>query len=104
MMTLVNHVLIKKASKRVLDKMKAYKAELLPGGKLWNPDPDTRKALEKVRPTNDLCERILGLNDWIQKRTPNISQQKVSGMVEVLKKTQPCPGSGSRTQISRTKQ
>ena len=77
--------LIKKASERMLDKIKTYKAEQLPGGKLWNPDPDTRKALAKIQPTNDLCEGILGLNDWLQKRTPNFSQRTVSGMVEVMK-------------------
>ena len=77
--------LIKKASERMLDKLKNYKAEQLPGGKLWNPDTDTRKALAKIQPTNDLCEGILGLNDWLQKRTPNFSQRTVSGMVEVLK-------------------
>ena len=48
-------------------------------------DTDTRKALAKIQPTNDLCEGILGLNDWLQKRTPNFSQRTVSGMVEVLK-------------------
>ena len=77
--------LIKKASERMLDKLKNYKAEQLPGGKLWNPDTDTRKALAKIQPTNDLCEGILGLNDWLQKRTANFSQRTVSGMVEVLK-------------------
>ena len=70
----------------MLDKLKTYKAEQLPGGKLWNPDQATRKALAKIQPTNDLCEGILGLNDWIQKRTPNFNQRTVSGMVEVLKK------------------
>ena len=69
----------------MLNKIKTYKAEQLPGGKLWNPDPDTRKALAKIQPTNDLCEGILGLNDWLQKRTPNFSQLTVSGMVEVMK-------------------
>ena len=69
----------------MLDKIKTYKAEQLPGGKLWNPDPDTRKALAKIQPTNDLCEGIFGLNDWLQNRTPNFSQLTVSGMVEVMK-------------------
>ena len=90
--------LIKKASERMLDKLKTYKAEQLPGGKLWNPDQATRKALANTQPTNDLCEGILGLNDWIQKHIPNFNQRTVSGMVEVLK-TPPCPGSGNRTEI-----
>ena len=38
-----------------------------------------------VGPTNDLCEGILGLNDWLQKVTPNLSQRTVTTMVEVLR-------------------
>ena len=77
--------LIKKASQCMLDKLKAYKAEQLPGGKLWKPNQAVCNALGNIEPTNDLCEGILGLNDWIQKRTPNFSQRTVSAMVEVLK-------------------
>lgn len=44
----------------------------------------TCKALQSIQPTNDLCEGILGLNDWLQKQTPNFSQSTVSGMVEIL--------------------
>ncbi len=76
---------MKQASNYMLDKIRIYKAEQLPGGKLWNPSTDTRKALENIQPTSDLCEGILGLNDWLRKRTPNFSQWTVSGMVEVLK-------------------
>ena len=39
-------------------------------------------ALAKIQPTNDICEGILGLNDWIQKHTPNFNHRIVSGMVE----------------------
>lgn len=52
---------------------------------MWNPSAETRKALDRIPPTNDLCEGILGLNDWIQKRTPNMGQRTVSGMLEILK-------------------
>ena len=44
-----------------------------------------KKALADVGPTNDLCEGILGLNDWLQKVTPNLTQRTVSTMVEVLR-------------------
>lgn len=40
---------------------------------------------DRMKKDNDLCEGILGLNDWLQKVTPNLSQQTVSTKVEVLR-------------------
>ncbi len=30
-----------------------------------NPDPDIKNVLSNIKPTNDLCESILGLNDYL---------------------------------------
>ncbi len=67
------------------EKTRSYKSDQLPGGKLWTPSAVMKKALADIDPTNDLCESIIGLNDWLQKGTPNFSQRTVSTMVEVLR-------------------
>ena len=77
--------LVERAAKYMAEKLRLYKADQLPGGRLWFPCDAVKKALAHVEPTNDLCEGILGLNDWLQKVTPNLSQRTVSTMVEVLR-------------------
>ena len=69
--------MVKGAAATMAAKVESYKADQLPGGKLWNPSQEIRKKLETIDPTNDLCESILGLNDWLQKRNPNYSQRTV---------------------------
>ena len=66
-------------------KLKTYKADQLPGGKFWSPSHAISEALKDLDPTNDACESILGLNDWLQKGTPNMSQRTVSAMVQTMK-------------------
>ena len=41
-----------------------------------------------VLPNNDICESILGLNDWITTQTQNLSQITKSTLVEVKKKNE----------------
>ena len=55
----------------MLDKLVAYKADQLPGGKYWNPDETTRGILLKLKPHNDACESALGTNDWISRSLQN---------------------------------
>lgn len=77
--------LVQRAAEYMAEKLRSYKADQLPGGDLWSPSDTVKKALADVGPTNDLCEGILGLNDWLQKVTPNLTQRTVSTMVEVLR-------------------
>ena len=78
------------AAAEMAQKLKTYKADQLPGGRLWAPSPSVREELEGLEPTNDACESILGLNDWLQKTTPNMTQRTVSAMVPTKKnKTMP---------------
>ena len=67
------------------DKLRLYKADQLPCGKLWSPSHTVKAALAHVQTSNDLCEGIHGLNDWLQKVTPNLAQRTVSTMVEALR-------------------
>ena len=66
-------------------KLKNYKTDQLLGGTFWSPPPNVSEALKDLDPTNDACETILGLNDWLQKGTPNMSQRTVSAMVKTMK-------------------
>lgn len=77
--------LVQRAAQYMVEKLQSYKGDQLPGGKLWSPSETIKKALANVDPTNDLCESILGLNDWLQKVTPNFNQRTVTGMVELMK-------------------
>ena len=73
------------AAVEMANKVRKYKADQLPGGKLWEPSTEIKEKLKDIDPTNDLCESVLGLNDWLQKRNPNYAQRTVSTMVEVLR-------------------
>jgi hypothetical protein len=46
-------------------KLKTYAKDFLPGGKYWEPPENIRTTLQKLQPSNDICESILGLNDWL---------------------------------------
>jgi len=67
--------MVKAAAIPMADKLQAYKCDQLPGGELWNPSERVKSLLANLEPTNDMCESILGLNDWLQKGTPNLSQR-----------------------------
>ena len=57
------------AAEAMAIKLSQYKADQLPGGRYWTPSDSTKTLLEKIEPTNDIGESILGLNDWLQKDT-----------------------------------
>ncbi len=43
--------------------------DYLTGGLYWNPDPEIKEILSTLKPTNDLCESLLGLNDYYLKQS-----------------------------------
>ena len=67
-----------------ISKIQRYKSDQLPGGELWNPSEKVKSLLANVEPTKDMYESILGLNDWLQKSTQNLSQRTVTTVVEVM--------------------
>ena len=77
--------LVQAAAAHMLKKITSYKADQLPGGSLWEPTGRTKEIASKMVPTNDKCESALGLNDWLQRGTVNMTQRTTSSMVEVLK-------------------
>ena len=55
-------------------KLSTYAQNYLPGGIYWDPEPKIKEILAKLNPSNDLCESILGLNDYLNTAIPNMHQ------------------------------
>ena len=66
-------------------KLCSYAKNQLPNGKYWNPKGSIKAILEKLKPSNDICESILGLNDYLSTALPNLSQMTRSNLVEIKK-------------------
>uniref|UniRef100_A0A1X7UAG3 Uncharacterized protein n=1 Tax=Amphimedon queenslandica TaxID=400682 RepID=A0A1X7UAG3_AMPQE len=61
-----------------------YARSNLPGGIYCEPsDPQVQNVLSEVRPSNDFCESILGLNDHLATSLPILHQVARSTLVEV---------------------
>ena len=71
---------------KMKEKLCMYAQQQLPGGRYWNPENLTiKKQLSTLTPSNDLCESILGLNDYLTTRIPNLNQRSISNLVEIKK-------------------
>ena len=66
-------------------KLCTYAHTQLPGGRYWEPEPAVEDILKKIKPNNDLCESILGLNDYLTTAIPNLHQLTRSNLVQVKK-------------------
>ena len=66
-------------------KLSAYAMDFLPDGLYWDPDTETAEILKDLEPSNDLCESILGLNDYLCTALPNLVQLTKSNLVEIKK-------------------
>ena len=64
------------------EKLMAYASSHPPGGEL---DTDVRSVLSAIKPANDLCESILGFNDYLFAALPNLDQATRSTLVGVKK-------------------
>ena len=67
-------------------KLHVYAKDYLPSGKYWDPPDDIKGILQQIRPSNDICESILGLNDWLQSTImTNVSQRTKRNLIEAKK-------------------
>ena len=66
-------------------KLCSYAQKQLPGGCFWNPDQKIKDILCQLKPSNDICESILGLNDYLTTVIPNLNQIARSNLVQVKK-------------------
>ena len=78
------HLLALGASK-MNAKLSFYAENQLPGGKYWNLEPYVESVLKSLKPSNDLCESILGLNDHLSIVMPNLHQMSKSNFVQARK-------------------
>lgn len=69
------------------EKLCMYAGSQLPGGAYkafqMKTDENTKKILQQLRPNNDICESILGLNDWNTGHILNIKQGTCSILVQL---------------------
>ena len=82
--TLLHPLLVAGATKMKL-KLTEYAKNQLPGGRYWEPEPGVKAVLRNLKPNNDLCESILGLNDYLSTAIPNMHQLTRSNLVEIKK-------------------
>ena len=67
------------------DKLSSYARNQLPGGIYWEPTQEVESVLRGLKPNNDICESILGFNDYLTTAVPNLHQMTRSTLVEVKK-------------------
>lgn len=77
--------LLASGTSKMNQKLSSYAQNQLPGGKYWEPEPDIERILKSLRPNNDMCESILGLNDYLSMVMPNLHQMSKSNLVQVKK-------------------
>ena len=81
----VLHPVLQVGVSKMKGKLMDYARNQLPGGVYWAPEPAVKEVLKGLRANNDLCESILGLNDYLMTAVPNLHQQTRSNLVEVKK-------------------
>ena len=67
------------------EKLCTYARNQLLGVKYWDPKECIKKVLAELKPSNDLCESILGHNDYLTTAIPNLHQVSRSNLVQVKK-------------------
>ncbi len=70
---------------KMLDKLCSYAQNQLPGGIYWEPEQSIQEVLGRLKPTNDVCESVLGLNDYLTTAIPNLHQAARSNLVQAKK-------------------
>lgn len=76
---------LRSGASTMLDKLSSYAENQLPGGIYWEPDESIKKALSQLKPSNDVCESVLGLNDYLTTALPNLAQVSRSNLVQMKK-------------------
>lgn len=67
------------------EKLCDYTSSYLPSGIYWEPEPKVKEILSELKPSNDLCESLLGLNDYLSRALPNMHQMSQSNLIQVNK-------------------
>ena len=83
--SVILHPLLVSGAAKMKEKLCTYARNQLPGGEYWDPDVSIRKVLMQLKPSNDVCESILGLNDYLTTAIPNLHQMGRSNLIQVKK-------------------
>ena len=78
----LSDILARGASK-MNEKLMSYAADQLPGGRYWDADEQTKDILRQLKPSNDVCESVLGLNDYLTTAIPNMHQTARSNLIQL---------------------
>ena len=81
----VLYPLLQSGAVTMREKLSTYAQKQLPGGEYWEPELSVQKVLTELKPSNDLCKSILGLNDYLTSAIPNLTQVARSNLVEMKK-------------------
>ena len=63
-------------------KLCSYAKDQLPGGLYWDADENVKDILRQLKPSNDVCESVLGLNDYLTTAIPNLHPMSRSNLVQ----------------------
>ena len=77
--------LVGRGALRMKCKLITYAQDQLPGGCFWEADEGVRAILSQIKPSNDACESIFGLNDYLTTAIPNMHQMARSNLVQTKK-------------------
>ena len=69
-------------SKSTSAKLRAYYKDYLPGGLYHDPDIGIQTVMSELKPHNDYAESLFGINDWLDRILPNMTQATKSAMIE----------------------
>ena len=78
-------MLLIKGTSKMREKLSTYAEDQLPGGCYWEPNEELQKILLEIKPSNDACESILGLNDYLTTAIPNLHQMACSNIIQAKK-------------------
>ena len=65
------------------EKLCSYATDQLPGGLYWDADNNVKDILCQLKPSNDVCESILRLNDYLTTAIPNLHHMSHSNLVQI---------------------
>ena len=82
--TIVYSLLVAGAS-AMKEKLLTYARNQLPDGIYWDPEPEIKAILKTLKPNNDICESLLGLNDYLTTAIPNMHQMSRSNLIQAKK-------------------
>ena len=76
--------ILARGASKMNEKLWSYAADQLPGGRYWEPDKQIKDILLKLKPSNDVCEFVLGLNDYLCIAIP-MHQAARSNLIQLKK-------------------